>query len=304
MTQMENNAVVGDPTVHKRFLDSHVQFLREFPVLDSLANKTWNAALERYNEPLDSPPVEELDKTTALRLAQIIVFYLARASYDCFYDVFLLAGNARGFAAKMMLRPMYEHLVTAAFIGIKPDEAKHFDDHASIEKWKMWIRTLEAIPQVSDLVPGKEVEELKRKQQEVRDQLKSEICKKCKMPMTQEAWTRVAVDNMAEEVDRVTGTSLSKLYAPCYLMPTAMTHPTALGLESRLTRVDGGHICYEEMPESMAHDSLLRAHGMALRVLKHVNNYFGLSLDKEIEARYATFPNIWDGALADPSTES
>ena len=301
---MENKAVVGDATIHKRFLASHVKFLQEFSVLDSLANKTWDAALERYNEPLDPSPVgEELDKTTAVRLAQIIVFYLARASYDCFYDVFLLAGNSRGFAAKMMLRPMYEHLVTAAFIGIKPDEAKHFDDHASIEKWKMWIRTLEAIPQVSDLVPAKDLDELKRKQQEVRDQLKSEICTKCKTPMTQEAWTRVAVDNMAEEVDKVTGTSLSKLYAPCYLMPTAMTHPTALGLESRLTIVDGGHV-YEESPESMAHDSLLRAHGMALRVLKHLNNYFGLSLDKEIEARYAAFPNIWDGALADPSAES
>lgn len=297
-------AVVGDPTIHKRFLDSHVQFLREFPVLDGLANKTWNAALERYNESLNSPSVyEEPDKTTALRLAQIIAFYLARASYDCFYDVFLLAGNARGFAAKMMLRPMYEHLVTAVFISIKPDEAKYFDDHASIEKWKMWIRTLEAVPKVSDLVPAKDVEELKRKQQEVRDQLKSEICTKCKQPVTQEAWTRVAVDNMAEQVDEITSTSLSKLYAPCYLSPTAMTHPTALGLELRLTKADGEHI-YEEMPESMAHDSLLRAHGMALRVLKHVNNYFDLGLEKEIEARYGAFPNIWGGALADPSAES
>lgn len=89
------------------------------------------------------------------------MFYLARASFDCFYDIFLLAGNGRGFAAKMMLRPMYEHLVTATFIAVKPDEAKPFNDHASVEKWKMWIRTLEAVPQASGVVPAEVVEELK-----------------------------------------------------------------------------------------------------------------------------------------------
>jgi hypothetical protein len=301
---MENKAIVGDATIHKRFLDSHVPLLQEFPALQSLADKMWDAALDRYNEPHDHAPVgEELKKATALRLAQIIVFYLARASFDCFYDIFLLAGNGRRFAAKMMLRPMYEHLVTAAFIAMKPEEAKQFDDHASIEKWKMWIRTLEAVPQVSDLVSAQDVEVLKRKQQEVRDQLKSEICKKCSTPKTKEAWTREALDNMAEEVDRVTGTSLSKLYAPCYLMPTNLMHPTALGLESRLTKVPAAR-AYEDMPEEMAHDALLRGHAMALRVLKHMNSYFGLGLDAEVESRHTAFPKIWPGVLADPSSES
>jgi hypothetical protein len=301
---MEHKAIVGDPAIHRRFLDFHVLFLREFPAMHNLADKVWNATLERYNEPLDHPPVgEEHEKATRLRLAQIIVFYLARASFDCFYDIFVLAGNARGFAAKMMLRPMYEHLVTATFIAVKPEEAKYFDDHASIEKWKMWIRTLEAVPQVSELVAVEEVAGLERRQHEVREQLKSEICKKCGTPKTQEAWTRVALDNMAEEVDKATGTSLSKLYAPCYLMPTALMHPTALGLESRLTNVPGGH-SFEEMPDEMAHDALLRGHGMALRVLKHVNSYFSLGLDGEIESRYAAFPNIWGGALADPVSKS
>jgi hypothetical protein len=53
----------------------------------------------------------------------------------------ILAGNCRGFAAKMMLRVIYEHLVTASFIAMKAEEAKHFDDHFSIQKWKMWTRS-------------------------------------------------------------------------------------------------------------------------------------------------------------------
>src|ERR1700679_3770554 len=98
---MEKKAIVGDATIHERFLDSHVPLLQEFPALQSLAHKTWDAALDRYNEPLDDAAVgEEIDKTTTLRLAQLVVFYLARASFDCFYDIFLLAGNGRGFAGK------------------------------------------------------------------------------------------------------------------------------------------------------------------------------------------------------------
>jgi hypothetical protein len=42
---------------------------------------------------------------------------------------------------------------------------------------------------------------------------------------------------------------------------------------------------------------------MALRVLKHVSSYFGLGLDGEVELRYAAFPKIWGGALADPPSE-
>ena len=73
----------------------------------------WAMALEKYNQPPQTEPEgQELEKYTALRLAQIIVFFLARATFDAFNDVFVLAGNCRGFAAKMMLRMMYEHLVT------------------------------------------------------------------------------------------------------------------------------------------------------------------------------------------------
>ena len=119
-----------------------------------------------------------------LRLAQIIVFYLARTTFDAFMDVFILAGNCRGFAAKMMLRVMYEHLVTASFIALKPEEATVFNDHAAIEKWKVWVRTLKIIPQVKDMVPVETIAELDEYQKQVRAQLKSEICKTCGQPKT------------------------------------------------------------------------------------------------------------------------
>ena len=297
-------AVIGDSKIHKTFLDSHVPFLREFTEIQKLADKMCDMALEKYNQPPETEPDgQELEKHTALRLAQIIVFYLARTTYDVFDDVFVLAGNCRGFAAKMMLRPMYEHLVTASFIALKPEEAKIFDDHAVIEKWKVWSRTLTVIPQVKDAVPAETIAKLDERQKQARAQLKSEICKTCKRPITQEAWTRVNVDTMAEQVDAASGTSLVKLYAPCYLMPTALMHPTPFGLEARLGNTEAG-LVYKDAPEAEAHDSLMRAHGLVLRLFKLMDGYFNLGLDTELSTRWDAFPKIWSGALVDPPAEA
>lgn len=302
---MSDAAIVGDPTIHRTFLDSHVSFLIEFGELQKLADKIFSLTLEKYNQPPEKEPEgEALDQYTALRLAQIIIFCLTRSAYDGFNDVFILAGNCRGFAAKMMLRMMYEHLVTASFIAMKPEEGKIFDDHASIEKWKVWIRTLKAVPEAKDTVQHEQIQKLDEQQKRVRTRLKAEKCKTCKQPITQDAWTRVNVDTMAEQVDAATGSkSLANLYAPCYLMPTALMHPTAFGLEARLDTTEAG-LVYKDLPEAQAHDSLLRAHGLVLRLFKLMNEYFALGLDVELDSRWKAFPKIWDGALVDPPAEA
>jgi hypothetical protein len=292
-------AVVGDLKIHKKFLDSHVPFLREFGEVQTLADKMWNVTIEKYNQPQTEPEGQETEKDTTLRLAQIIVFYLSRSTFDILNDLFILAGNCRGLAAKMMLRPMYEHLVTASFIALKPEEAKHFDAHASIEKWKMWSRTLKVIPQVKDMVPAETIAKLDEKQQQVRAQLKAEICNKCHQPITSEAWTRVDVFTMAEQADAGTGTHLANLYAACYLTPTNLMHPTAFGLEMRIENPEEG-LFYKDLPEGEAHDSLMRAHGLVLRLFQLMNEYFNLRLDAEVTARWDAFPKIWNGALVDP----
>lgn len=68
----------------------------------------------------------------------------------------------------------------------------------------------------------------------------------------------------------------------------------------RLTTIDDDNPAFNEMPESVAHDSLMRAHGLVLRLFSFVNDYFKVGLDKEVEARWTAFPRIWDGALVDP----
>ncbi|MGB8786819.1 MAG: DUF5677 domain-containing protein [Candidatus Acidiferrales bacterium] len=291
---------IGDVEAQKRFIAAHEAFLREFPEIKALADKMFRLTIESYNEHAPSELAEpELPEQTALRLAQIIVHYLARTAFDAFGDLLILAGNGRGFAARTMLRVMYEHLVTAAFISRNPAEAKRFDDNASVQKMKIWNRTLQIVPQAKDSVPAEQIQELAAASEEVKAQLKMETCKKCGVAVTREAWTRASVVEMAEKVDAEDGSSLAMLYTTCFLVPTAFIHPTAFGLESRSGNVDDG-IVFKELSEPEADYATLCGHGVILRLLKQQNSYFQLGLDDEVAARWTAFPVIWGGALVDP----
>jgi len=198
-----------------------------------------------------------------------------------------------------MLRIMYEHLVTGAFISQYPAEAKRFDDNASIQKIKIWNRTLEILPEVKNLVAAEEIQKLDEASKQVRALIKTEVCKTCGRPITGDAWTRASVEEMARKVDADTGSRLFQLYAACFLVPTSFIHPTAFGLESRSGTLDGG-LVFKDLSEPEAHDAVMRGHGLILMLMKQQNSYFTLGLDDELVARWDAFPRIWNGALVEP----
>lgn len=290
---------VGDGQLQKNFIANHEGFLREFPEIKALTDKMFTLVLEKYNAELLSG-AKNHDETT-LRLAQLIVLYLCRTAFDAFGDLLILAGNGKGFAARMMLRVMYEHLVTAAFISQNPSEARRFDENAGLQKGKIWNRAVELIPQVKSALAPEQIQKVEESFENAKAQLKAETCKKCNQPITQEAWTRASVEEMARRADAATGLRLANLYTTCFLVPTFFIHPTAFGLESRSGRVDDGMV-FREISEHEAHDATMRGHGLVLRLLKHLNSYFNLGLDTQLDARWNAFPQIWNGALPDPPT--
>jgi Family of unknown function (DUF5677) len=291
---------VGDMAVQKRFISMHEGFHREFPEIQTLAFKMFALTLEHYNErPQTESEGPQSAEQNSLRLAQIIVHYLARTVFDAFGDLLILAGNGRGIAARVMLRIMYEHLVTAAFIAQYPAEAKRFDDNASIQKIKIWNRTVRILPEVKTIVAPEEIQKLEDASKEAKALLKAETCKKCGQPITGEAWTRASIEEMAQKVDADSGSNLAPLYTTCFLVPTSFIHPTAFGLESRSGTIDDG-LVFKDLSEPEAHDAVMRGHGLILRLLKQQNNYFQLGLDDELSARWEAFPPIWSGALVEP----
>jgi hypothetical protein len=112
---------------------------------------------------------------------------------------------------------------------------------------------------------------------------------KVQTAITQEAWTRVDLDTMAQRADE----ALASSYPYCFLLPTYHIHATALGLESRLQNTETGYT-FGERTESEARNAALYGHALVLRLLKLQNSYFGLGLLDEIEQRWAVFPPIWE----------
>jgi hypothetical protein len=144
------------------------------------------------------------------------------------------------------------------------------------------------LPDTKDERTPQQIKEFEDECKEAKAKLKASICNKCKQPITQEQWTRVSLDTMAQQADANLGVS----YAYCYLLPTFHSHATAFGLESRLRMTETG-FSFKEISEPEARKAVLYAHGLILRLLKLQNNYFGLGLDAEIESRWNEFPRIW-----------
>jgi hypothetical protein len=188
---------------------------------------------------------------------------------------------------------MYERVVTAAFIAANPPEARLFLSHSYIQRGKLWNRLKAILPNVKDKRTPEQVKEFDDAYREAKAELKATSCSKCGQPITQEAWTRKSLDQMAKKsVDP----SLADSYAYCYLLPTFHSHATAFGMEARMRKTEMGHT-FEELSEKEARQAVLYGHGLILRQ----NSYFELGLDSEVEARFEMFPKIWKGQTADES---
>lgn len=284
---------VGDASAQREFLLKNKLFLREYPKLHVLLTKVFIRALKAptwgpENEKPSLSDAEVIASEDKL-MAQPVVFYLGRTAADDFGELIILSGNGKGIGAYKLLRGMYERIVTAAFIAKNPSEARHFLAHTDIQKGKLWKRLVEIMPEIANRYTAEQIQDLLARQQRAQANLKSEYCNKCNQPVTQDEWTRVSLDTMAEKADP----NLAALYATCSLMPTFHLHATAFGLESRLRKTQRGY-SFVETSEEEAWQALMLGHNLILRLLTLQNSYFGLGLDSEINACIDMFSQIWN----------
>jgi RNase P subunit RPR2 len=289
---------IGDSKAQREFLRNNKAFLREYPNLHTLITKVFIQALVISTQEQEIEQVSghlELSDATAIAvedrlLAQPTVFYLGRTAADDFGEIIILSGNGRGFGAYKILRGMYERVVTAAFIAQNPSEARHFLAHSDIEKGKLWKRLVEIMPDLAKRYTAEQIKDLEDRQQSAQENLKSDYCKKCNQPLTQEAWTRATLETMAQKVDP----NLKVLYPTCYVMPTLHHHATPFGLETRLRQMPNGGYTFRETSEGEARQAVMLGHNLMLQLLNLQNSYFGLGLDNEIKTRCEAFIKIWD----------
>ena len=279
-------SAVGNAGAQKRFIATHGIFLREFPELQTTIETILTKSQERVSRESDqNADVSEKDE----RLAKPVVFSLERAVYDDFGELLILAGNGMGLGATKILRSMYERLVTAMYVAKYPSEARRFCDHAAVEKGKIINRYKDIVPELLERdFKRDELAEIQQRFKDAKAREKEELCNRCNQPITRDAWTRVSLDTMARKVNG----ELLNAYVTCYLQPTFLTHATPTGLDFRVRFTESGPE-YKLLSEPEAHGAVLRAHFLILKLLRHLNDYFGLEMGPQIDARCVAFNAAW-----------
>lgn len=236
--------------------------------------------------PEDSNPVREFYSRV---MADRIVFYMGRIAADDFSELLTLAANGYGFGALKILRSMYEHVVTAAFIAKNPAEWEAFANDSAIKRHKIWKRTVAWSPEIAERYDIVQQDWLERTYAEAIARYKSTVCKKCGQPVTREAWTRVDLETMARKTD----VNLEFLYASCYLQPLCHSHATAFGMECHIVETEE-MVTYRDSSPEEARQACHLAHNLVLGLISLQNENFRLGLDDEIKAHSERFSEIWD----------
>jgi hypothetical protein len=286
--------IIGSAKAQARFSKENQAFLEECPRVYDLLHKVFIRTLAPptpaefasiQDLPEDSAPVNEFFNKM---LADRTVFYLGRIAGDDFNELFTLAGNGYGFGALKILRSMYEHTVTAAFIAKNPSQSEHFANDSAIKKGKIWKKMVEWMPEIADRYTTEQRDWLDKNYKEALVKLKSSMCKKCGQPVTQEAWTRVDLDTMAKKTDD----NLAFLYSACYLEPLCHSHATSFGLELHLVETEDA-VKYRDESPTEARKAIMLGHNLILRVIALQNGYFHLGLDGEVIAASDGYSKIW-----------
>ena len=292
---------VGNAPAQQRFFQRHERFFAETPKLVELCNKIFDRTLEPpdanerqalldANLPDDDPAVVEWeDRVTASNL----IFYFGVMACDDFTAVLILSGNGAGFAAFVHLRSIYERLVTALYIAKKPSEARRFAESSPSYKLNFLTRLLEVVPEAKTRYDEAFMEQVRKDAEAVKAKQKESICKECKQPKPQAAWTKASLDSMAREVDP----ELEKLYGVIYLEGTGQVHANSLGMERRLVETESGYK-YKGISENEASLAVQFAHRLLIKFIDMQNRHFGMGHEQAIGERFAAYNAIWGESQA------
>lgn len=288
---------IGDEPAQQRFLRRHRPYLVEAPKLIELCNKVFNRPLQPPDESErqllldanlrdDDPTVVAWeDRVTAGNL----IFHFGLMACDDFSAITLLSGNGAGFSAFILLRSMYERLVTALYIAKNPAEARTFAESSPIYKLNFLTRLRELVPEIKARYDDAFMDEIRQNAAASKAKRKQSVCNKCGQPITNDAWTRVSLDVMAREVDA----DLEKLYGAIYIEGTCQGHANSLGMERRLEETENGYR-YKSNSEAEASLAVQFAHRLMLRLVDFQNAYFKLGHDQEVKQRFEAYNAIWD----------
>lgn len=257
---------IGLPDQWKAFGERNREF---FDRLDNL-RRVWDAVFNR--EWSSEYPIDRL------------VFAAGFLTVDDFLELLLVCGNSEATAAQKLLRPMFERVVTLAYLAKHPEEFDLYFDYYWVSQRKL-ATAIETTFQ-SGLLNPEAVNEIEEHYKQVKDKYKVTDCEKCGTTRLNFTWTPKDIISMTHEV------GLKDFIVPAYYLPMQFTHPSVQGMLSRMT-MQSEHFTFTERLDPTWSDRIFcAAHALMLHALAVQVNHFKLdeSLFVSVEK---DFCQIW-----------
>ena len=277
---MNDELRIGDPAEWRRFAETHSGLVDELPHIVTLANKIFGRGWEGNSRD------------------DLLVFSVGKMTFEDFEDILSLVANGRGFGAQKILRPMFEHIVTATYLHKHPDQAQRFLDFEHIRNYKA---TLEVEKVAPGQIAADRLAQAKADRDRVRGSFKRRFTchKKCEHLVDAFSWTELGLPDLA----LAAGDNLRDDLLVSYLMPMTETHPTFTAIAGRQTHTETGTSDHEWDSNSRhAGDRALAiAYKYALQVFQLQLQHFQelKSLQSELDERIAAYNAIveqWNAA--------
>jgi hypothetical protein len=249
------NFTIGDFDSQKKFREDHGDFIQGFPTLTNTIEVAFNRAPENIN------------------LADALIYDLSKEAVNRFSEIGLLCANGVGNGASIILRSMFEYLVTARYLHIHPEKAEDFVNYLFVQ-----MRTVREQTQKiygKDFATAEYREFIEENFERVRERF-TYLMRNGRLK-TKSRWVDIGIVDMAIEA------GLSQFIIAAYYFPIEKTHPSALFILNR-----------QDQKEDTVSQTLMISHSMIIDVIILQQEHFGIDELKPLIGQcFLDFSKVW-----------